>query len=554
MSPAKGPPNLLLLITDQQRAPQHWPDDPGWHDALMPNDAELRRTGMTFTRAFCASSMCSPSRASMLTGVYPSRHGVTLTLTDNDLLPDPSTLPDVLRTVGTLAARGEVPRARVAKAFARGLLRRGPRAGNEPELPPGFPTLATLLRERGYTVALKGKWHLTKPLNGVAWTAADTDRLERDFGFADWDAADAGGNAKCESFGGGNAGRSGEGWDEDYMREVEGWLGRVDLPEPFCLVVSLVNPHDVLGLPRSYVAGGYTADEFSDLDVPLPPTIDEDLRDKPTIQAMMKIGQTSYLGALSRADRQRYVAFYAHLHRVVDRKIGRLLALLGDADDPQSLRTRTVVLRTSDHGELGLSHGGLRQKMFNAYEESIRIPFVVSSPTLFDEPRQSDALVSLVDIVPTLVGLSGRPLADGELHGRDLGPVLRGETDGVRETVLFTYDDHQAGTAFQDAPGQPNRIRCVRDRRFKYAIYLDPSGRVAPEYELYDLEQDPDEALNLVDKRTGVGRTRFARDVVGRMHAALIEQCAATETVAPVLPALSSRRGPARAGARGRRP
>jgi arylsulfatase A-like enzyme len=212
------------------------------------------------------------------------------------------------------------------------------------------------------------------------------------------------------------------------------------------------------------------------------------------------------------------------------------------------------VLRTSDHGELGLSHGGLRQKMFNAYEESIRIPFVVSSPALFDEPRESDALVSLVDIVPTLVGLSGRPLADGELHGQDLGPILSGERESVRDTVLFTYDDHQAGTAFQDAPGQPNRIRCVRDARFKYAIYLDPSGRVAPEYELYDLEQDPDEALNLVDKRTGVGRTRFAREVVGRMHAALIEQCAATETVAPALPPLSGRRAPARAGARGRRP
>jgi choline-sulfatase len=536
MSAPGRPPNLVLVITDQQRAPQHWPDDPAWHDALMPNDAELRRTGMTFTRAFCATSMCSPSRASMLTGTYPSRHGVTLTLTDNDLLPDPSTLPEVLRTVGRLAARGEVPRARVAKAFARGILRRGPRAGNEPELPPGIPTLATLLRERGYTVALKGKWHLTKPLNGTDWTAADAQRVERDFGFADWDAADAGGNAKRESFGGGNAGRSGQGFDEDYMREVEEWLSRPDLPEPFCLVVSLVNPHDVLGLPMSYIEGGYSAAEFADLDIPLPATVDEDLRDKPTIHAMMKIGQTSYLGGLSHEQRKQYVAFYAHLHRVVDRKIGRLLALLGDAEDPESLRARSVVVRTSDHGELGLSHGGLRQKMFNAYEESIRVPFVVSSPALFAEPTQSDALVSLVDVVPTLVGLSGRPLADGELHGRDLGPVLAGDADGVRDTVLFTYDDHQAGTAFQDAPGQPNRIRCVRDQRFKYAVYLDPSGRVMPEYELYDLEQDPDEALNLVDKRTGRGRTRFAREVAVRMHAALIEQCAATETRAPALP------------------
>ena len=88
----------------------------------------------------------------------------------------------------------------------------------------------------------------------------------------------------------------------------------------------------------------------------------------------------------------------------------------------------------------------------------------------------------------------------------------------MRDTVLFTYDDHQAGTAFQDVPGQPNRIRCVRDARWKYAIYLDPTGGAAPEYELYDLEDDPDEALNLVDKRTGRGRTRAAERERVRMH------------------------------------
>ena len=66
------PPNLVLLITDQQRAPQHWPTEPGWLDRLMPNDAELRRTGMTFTNAFVATAMCSPSRASLLTGAFPS--------------------------------------------------------------------------------------------------------------------------------------------------------------------------------------------------------------------------------------------------------------------------------------------------------------------------------------------------------------------------------------------------------------------------------------------------------------------------------------------------
>ena len=163
--PADRPPNLILLVTDQERAPQHWPDDPAWLDALMPNDAELRRTGMSFTRAFIPSAMCSPSRASILTGTYPSRHGVTLTLTHGDLLPDPRNFADTMRTARGIAARGEVPRARVARvARPRARCACGPRSGNEPELPAGIATLATHLRERGYHVALKGKWHLTKPV------------------------------------------------------------------------------------------------------------------------------------------------------------------------------------------------------------------------------------------------------------------------------------------------------------------------------------------------------------------------------------------------------
>ena len=383
-------PNLILLVTDQQRAPQHWPTDQAWLDELMPNDAELRRTGISFNRAFTATAMCSPSRASFLTGTYPSRHGVTLTMTEGDLFPDQRNLPDVLRTVARLARSGEVPRKRLANRFVRGLLRLGPKSGREPELPPGIDTLATHLRERGYHVALKGKWHLSKPVNGREWTDADPERIERDYGFADWEPPDAGGDAKAETFGGGNAGTTHEGWDTDYTRQVERWLARQDLPEPFCLVVSLVNPHDVLGYPSQYEVGGYTRSQFRDLGVTLPPTVHEDLRDKPTVHSLMKLGQTAYIGALDDDDARRdYVNFYAYLHKVVDEKIGRLLSALGDASDPGSLRSRTVIARTSDHGELGMSHGGLRQKMFNDYEETIRVPLVISNPVLF--PRGARA-------------------------------------------------------------------------------------------------------------------------------------------------------------------
>jgi choline-sulfatase len=536
--PDARPPNLILLITDQQRQPQHWPEDPAWLRDLMPNDAELRRTGMTFSHAFTATAMCSPSRASMFTGKRPSRHCVTLTLTEGDLWPHRKNASAALRTLVTLGLRRQIPPRRLAGSFLRNALRLPPHSGHEPELPPGIDTLATLLRKSGYHVVLKGKWHLSKPVQDERWSDADPPRIERDYGFGEWQPPDAGGDTKAEHFGGGNVGGSGGGWDEHYTRQAEEWLARPSLPEPFCLVFSLVNPHDVLGYPDSYLQGGYRQQDFRGLSVPLPPTIEEDLAEKPDVQALSRVGMDSYLGPLvDRRAQQDYVDFYAYLHRVVDEKIGRVLRALGSADDPRSLRSRCVVIRTSDHGEMGLSHGGLRQKVFNAYEETIRVPLVVSSPLLFSQRRESAALVSLLDIVPTCLSLAGARVWPESLDGHDLGPILRGESGSVRDSVLFTYDDHQAGTALQNASGQPNRIRCVRDGRFKYAVYLDPFGRARPEFELYDLEADPLEVRNLLDKRSGRACRRADEHQRQRLALRLRELCEESGTLSPRLPA-----------------
>jgi len=243
--------------------------------------------------------------------------------------------------------------------------------------------------------------------------------------------------------------------------------------------------------------------------------VQEDLGTKPAAHSLTRMGMTAYLGPLrDRRAQLDYVNFYAHLHRLVDRKIGRLLKALGSADDPGSLRSRTIVIRCSDHGEMGLSHGGLRQKMFNVYEETINVPIVFSNPILFPRQATSEALASLVDLLPTVLRLSGRDHPD-DLRGHDLTPILaaagapprelleRASVDlsavldhpapapSVRDAVHFTYDDHQAATATQDAPGQPNRIRAIRTPTAKYAYYFDPRGHAANEYELYDLERDP---------------------------------------------------------------
>ena len=531
---ASRPPNIVLIITDQQRAPRHWPEEPGWLEALMPNDAALARTGLTFANGFCNTAMCSPSRATLFTGRYPAEHGVDLTLTAGGTKPDPRNTPAVASTMAGILKRKEAPANRVLGGFARGALRLGPKAGGEPVLPTDMPNMATLLADAGYAIGYKGKWHLTHPQSGSellgGWGAEDERILERDYGFAGWEAPDAGENTKAENFGGGNA-ADGRGWDQVYARESVEWLTREELPEPFCLIVSLINPHDVLGYPASHMRGGYAPDEFDDLGVEVPSTIDEDLSNKPSVHSLMRMGMAAYLGPLrDRCAQTDYVNFYAHLHRVVDRKIGQIVDALGDAGDPGSLRSRTMIVRCADHGEMGLSHGGLRQKMFNAYEETINVPILFSNPVLFPNGSRTGALASLVDLVPTFLSLAG---AEGpaDLRGEDLTPVLASAADpareplrrveadlsgladhpapapSVRDAVHFTFDDHQAGTMSQDAPGQPNRVRAVRtaDGR-KYAFYFDPKGQKATEYEMYDLSKDPLEVENMLEVRTGEPR------------------------------------------------
>ena len=216
--------------------------------------------------------------------------------------------------------------------------------------------------------------------------------------------------------------------------------------------------------------------------------------------------------------KQDYVDFYAHLHRVVDEKIGRLLSALGSAEDPDSLRSRTVVIRTSDHGEMGLSHGGLRQKIFNAYEETIRVPLVISNPRLFPQPRESDALVSLLDIVPTCLGLAGAGDAAGEpRRRRPLAAAARRAAPRCATRSCSPTTTTRPAPPCRTAPGQPNRIRCVRDERLKYAVYLDPAGRAQPEFELYDLDEDPLEMRNLA-RRPQRTRARAPPRGAARAH------------------------------------
>jgi arylsulfatase A-like enzyme len=429
----------------------HWPS--GYAEERLPSRARLLRHGLSFEQATCNTAMCSPSRATLLTGLMPAQHGVIDTLTDD-----------------------------------------GP-FSPERILDPGLPNLGTMLRDGGYDVHWRGKWHLSK---GPAGDGEITPDELAEYGFEGWSPPDAGFDTQSVNFGGGRADH-----DARYVEQALEFLrGRAEgnRERPFCLVVSLVNPHDVLGFPRDWERDY----EAADLEGPveLPPSADEDLATnlKPTAHRAMVPAIDMAVGALESPDQQRqYANFYANLTAKVDRQIAPIIDCFYAADgSPTALGEETVVVRFSDHGELALSHGGLRQKAFNVYEETIRVPLIFSNPVLFPEPRTCEHPASLVDLVPTVAGLTGVAPPPG-LRGADLSPLLRDPDSGpVQDEVLFTFDDMHAGTGrVREVVPAAGRIRCIREPRFKYARYFHAEGSFPAELEMYDLAEDPDELENL---------------------------------------------------------
>ena len=457
-APVANGRNVIIFLTDQQRALQWFP--PGWAEANLPCQTALANTGVNFSRAFTNTAMCTPARTTLFTGLYPAQHLSANTLSEGNIQSEA-----------------------------------------EHQLNPTYPNVGSILTAAGYEVAYIGKYHLTKGIiqpNGVnIW-----DDIER-YRFFQWDPPDAGRNTALGDYGGGYADN-----DSRYISDAISYLTeKIQNPggRPFCLVVSLVNPHDVLGYPTNYVAGGYTNDFGGVSDwtaattppIPLPPTVEENLvtNYKPHCQASFLLTSAG-LGLLNTdTKKQNYLNFYGNLMKYVDSQFQQIVDLLESSPAGQAIRENTWIVRTSDHGEYGLVHGGLRQKSFSVYEEAIRVPLIWSNPT--DYPlgtgQQCEQLVGHVDFVPTLCSMLGISTRPYRFAGTDYSSLIKNPTTAaaVQDYILFTYDDIWCGQNAQGNPNgivvAPNRIRAVRQKDYVYAYYFDGEGIEAPQTEFYDL-------------------------------------------------------------------
>jgi len=483
--------NVVLFITDQERAIQHFPVN--WEQNNLPGLSRLKRNGLSFERAFTDACMCSPARSTLLTGYFTPQHGVKYTL-EQDMPNDP-------------------PNPQI-------------------ELPLNLPNIASVMSAAGYNVVYKGKWHCCKPADpGGVYVPADVGQ----YGFTRWNPQDAGANQDIDEGGGpptipppwtagNNDGRFMYD-DGDYQDGEEGVLAYLNSvavdQQPFFLIVSLVNPHDVLFYPKNYVPADYCirAPGCSWLagDIEVPATIGESLSTKPTVQQQF-LDISRALGVLNTPDSQRnYVNFYANLMKSSDNYLVQVL----DALDDLGLTDNTLIIRTADHGEMGLAHGGLRQKNFNFYEEAIRVPLVYSNPQLYPAPRTSSALVSHVDFLPTLASLFDVPeAARADWQGVDYSPLVLDPTVlRAQDYIVFTYDDFQSGQPTPPYPTPPNHIVSIREDRFKLAEYYDVNHVEPTQWEMYDLLNDPLEVINLAN----VPRTPLQQQQYQRLQAKLAE-------------------------------
>ena len=436
-------PNILVVMTDHQRADTVLPE----HPAVTPNLDKMVAEGVTFAQTFCPTPHCCPARATFMTGLYPSRHGVW-----NNICND--------------------------MALSRGLN-------------PGVRCWSEDLAAAGYQMHYTGKWHVSveKSPADYGWKEYSVSAVAGTHHGFRWDQyakRAAEGMPESTERGPGEIVRPGWGNYTLYKDIEEGGKGHdakvvaeaIDfIPSaakdgsPWCAFVGLIGPHDPYNVAKKYV------DMYDLADVPLPASYADEMADKPRVYKRMR--DTRFAGQLSDEEVRDGIRHFWAYCTYLDDLFGQVLKTLeetGQADN-------TLVLYCSDHGDYCGDHG-LFCKGIPSFRGAYHVPAVMCWPKGIKDPgRRVDEFVSLADFGPTFLEVAGIE-SNREFSGASLAPFMRGETPGDWRDGIHTQCNGVELYYTQ---------RSVMTRDWKYVFNgfdLD---------ELYHVKDDPDEMVNLAD-------------------------------------------------------
>ncbi|TWU49848.1 sulfatase family protein [Rubripirellula reticaptiva] len=429
-------PNILWYCTDQQRFDTI--GALGNPHVITPTLDQLVADGVAFTHAYCQSPICTPSRSSFMTGMYPSRVHNT-------------------------------------------------RNGNE-SFPSEPPVVTKLIAESGYDCGMVGKFHLqsaghrTEPRidDGFSYwkfSHAPRDDWSEGHDYAEW-VRERGGDLDAMR-------QSDQRVPPEFHQTTWGTECAIDFiskqrtsDQPWLLNVNIYDPHPPFVPPKVY------ADRFDRDAMPGPHFRQSD------IAHQTKLASLDFQDELKTPEQHNAKQVQAHYYAMIaqiDDQFARILDLL----DQIGQRDNTVIIFTSDHGE-SLGDHGLMFKGCRFYEGLVRVPLIFSCPARFQRGVIGSGLVELLDLTSTLMDLCGLSCPD-TMQGRSLLPVLRGEADPnhLRTSVRSEYFD-ALDPQFTGGTGTFGTM--YRTERHKLCMYHNKNLG-----ELYDLQEDPWEFNDLWD-------------------------------------------------------
>ena len=509
-------PNFLFLMTDQQRA-----DHLGCagHPVLRtPHLDALAASGIHCTRAYVTNPLCMPSRSTLYTGLTPRGHGVRTNGIDLD--PRIPTFTEALRRAGyrthsvgkihlrvyglaTGASEEDVDPAEFPEA--RDLWR----SGRLTDLPSPYYGLETADFTGGHGGGIYGHY--------LQWLRAehpDAERLLHSFaGQPPRTGADQAWTMALPADLHYNT------WCADRtIAFLESAAADCRNGRPFLAWCSFPDPHHPYCPPRSWDRA-YALD-----DVPSPTRRAGELDDlAPHFRRVFAAGLalSGRIAPTNVPDEQlrEITALTYGMVSFVDEQVGRVMAAL----DRLGLRENTVVVFLADHGEMLGDHWLLNKGPFH-FDGILRVPLIWSWPGRFPAGVQSDALVSLLDVAPTILDLAGVPIPEGTVPpvpeapamlppwpGQVLTPLLEGRATSVQSAVVVENDEDYLGL----------RLRTVVTDRYQLTVYPgQPYG------ELFDMQEDPGQLHNLWSQPQHAG---LRRD----LQALLLERLALTDNRLP---------------------